>query len=34
MGTRPAGAAKESRKTADARKAAEARAAARVRKGR
>jgi superfamily II DNA/RNA helicase len=34
MGTRPAGAPKESRKTADARKAAEARAAARVRKGR
>ncbi|MET9505614.1 DEAD/DEAH box helicase [Streptomyces sp. NPDC006622] len=34
LGTRPAGAAKESRKTADARRTAEARAAARVRKGR
>ncbi|MFE7649612.1 DEAD/DEAH box helicase [Streptomyces phaeoluteigriseus] len=33
-GTRPAGAAKESRKTVEARRTAEARAAARVRKGR
>ncbi|MGQ4423803.1 RNA helicase, partial [Streptomyces violaceoruber] len=34
MGTRPAGAAKGSRKAVEARRAAEARAAARVRKGR
>ncbi|MFF9061058.1 DEAD/DEAH box helicase [Streptomyces sp. NPDC014882] len=34
LGTRPAGAGKESRRTSDARRTAEARAAARVRKGR